>query len=191
MGPGRWGLACCGDKLERNAKRPPRRNRAGALLESLHHTSSDCRTQESELCWPIRARTAARHRADRPGTAARFGRATRTMDGRLVGGQRTGPETGSASDIRSSVRHSFVSPSMTGLYRKPLRDRAIESRGNPWSKSLDLTHTEITRFPYGAPAARVLLRHAPSRRVREVRDKALSFHQVAFPQVEHEPWACV
>src|SRR5919199_4709942 len=49
MGLGRWGLACCGDKLERNAKRPPRRNRAGALLESLHHTSSDCRTQESEL----------------------------------------------------------------------------------------------------------------------------------------------
>ena len=47
-------------KRERNAKRPPRRNRAGALLESLHHTSSDCRTQESELCWPIRARTAAR-----------------------------------------------------------------------------------------------------------------------------------
>ncbi len=165
MGPGRWGLACCGDKLERNAKRPPRRNRAGALLESLHHTSSDCRTQESELCWPIRARTAARHRADRPGTAARFGRATRTMAGRLVGGQRTGPETGSASDIRSSVRHSFVSSSMTGLYRKPLRDRAIESRGNPWSKSLDLTHTEITCFPYGNAQSQPARSHSVMTRI--------------------------
>ena len=104
----------------------------------------------SELCWPIRARTAARHRADRPGTAARFGRATRTMDGRLVGGQRTGPETGSASDIRSSVRHCFVSPSMTGLYRKPLSDWAIESRRKPSSKSLDLTHTETARQRYRA-----------------------------------------
>ena len=36
-------------KPERNAKRPPRRNRAGALLESFHHTSSDCARQESEL----------------------------------------------------------------------------------------------------------------------------------------------
>ena len=47
MGPGRCGLACCGDEARAQRKRPPRRNRAGALLESFHHTSSDCRTQES------------------------------------------------------------------------------------------------------------------------------------------------
>src|SRR5919202_2934434 len=51
MGLGRCGLACCGDEARAQRKRPPRRNRAGALLESFHHTSSDCRRQESELCW--------------------------------------------------------------------------------------------------------------------------------------------
>ena len=148
VGPGRCSLACYGDEARAQRKTPaaaePGGRSLGELASYLKRLPDTRERAESELCWPIRARTAARHRADRPGTAARFGRATRTMDGRLVGGQRTGPETGSASDIRSSVRHSFVSPSMTGLYRKPLRDRAIESRGNPWSKSLDLTHTEIT-----------------------------------------------
>ena len=36
-------------KLEQSEKRTPRQNRAGALLESFHHTSSHCRPQESEL----------------------------------------------------------------------------------------------------------------------------------------------
>src|SRR5919199_6587911 len=42
-------LRATGTRREHNAKRPPRRNRAGALLESLHHTSSDYRTQESAV----------------------------------------------------------------------------------------------------------------------------------------------
>ena len=43
---------------------------------------------------------------------------------------------------------------MAGLYRKPLRDWAIESRRKPSSKSLDLTHTGNTRFRYAGTMAR-------------------------------------